>query len=354
MGQAEEWQDLTNAEIRKLDKDEKTLRTEIVKRRKIKYGKAGNSKLTAMEDAILSSQARKMSELYEGTKNLSWYEKRRKGWKLDDRPPPHIPEGRKKDYHDQARDKNKARSIEIEEHWQRLQSSKNRIEDGERWVNAIGMVNSSLEDLRGLGRETELDKMAWNFWKEEPTSLRCKGGQGHKNRDAETTDEEIRKTRLKKTIQVEDRLADMPPKTGRNIIDSEDSFMFEKTKKNILNHEDTGRKNVEDCEDVVKVKDPNSSQVRKMTSEMHKHTVRERKDAARLTKSEMHYHERSPAGRGKIVKHKRGTPSKLEVKKLRQIFENDIHYRQGGTRSCYHSPVWDLIRGLQDWARRIV
>ena len=64
---------------RKLDKDEKAVRAEIVKRRKIKYGKAGNSKLTAMEDALLSSQARKMSELSEVTKNLRSYEKRRNG-----------------------------------------------------------------------------------------------------------------------------------------------------------------------------------------------------------------------------------------------------------------------------------
>ena len=59
LGQAEEWQDLTNAEQRKLDKDEKAVRAEIIQRRKIKYGKAGNSKLTAMEDAILSSQEEK-------------------------------------------------------------------------------------------------------------------------------------------------------------------------------------------------------------------------------------------------------------------------------------------------------
>ena len=98
---------------------------------------------------------------------------------------------------------------------------------------------------------------------------------------------------------MEDRLADMPPKTGRNIVDSKDSFMFEKTKKNVFNHEDTGRKNVEICEDVVQVKDPYASQVRKMKSEMHKHTFMERKDAARLTKSEMLYHERSPGGGGK-------------------------------------------------------
>ena len=120
--------------------------------------------------------------------------------------------------------------------------------------------------------------------------------QGHKNRDADITEEDIRKTRLKKTIQVEDRLADMPPKTGRNIVDNEDSFMFEKTKKNIFNHEDTGRKNVEVCKDFVQVKDPYASQVRKMKSEMHKHMFKERKDPARLTKSEMLYHERSPGG----------------------------------------------------------
>ena len=82
-------------------------------------------------------------------------------------------------------------------------------------------------------------------------------------------------------------LANMPPKTGRIIVDKENSFMFEKTKKKVFNHEDTGRKNAEDCEDVVQVKDLLASQVRKMKSEMHMHTFKERKDAARLTKSEM-------------------------------------------------------------------
>ena len=120
LGQAEQWQDLTNAEQRKLDKYKKAVRAEIVKRRKLKYGKAGNSKLTAMEDAILSSQARKVSELFELTKNLICYERRRKGRKLDNRPSPNNPEGRKKDHQGQARDKYKARSMEIEENWQRL------------------------------------------------------------------------------------------------------------------------------------------------------------------------------------------------------------------------------------------
>ena len=82
---------------------------------------------------------------------------------MDNRPSPHIPEGRKKDHQDKARDKNKARSMEIEENWQRLLYSKKRIEDGERWLNATGLENSSLEDLRGLARETELDKMSDSY-----------------------------------------------------------------------------------------------------------------------------------------------------------------------------------------------
>ena len=64
-----------------------------------------------------------------------------------------------------------------------------------------------------------------------------------------------------------------------------------------------------------------------MKSEIHKHRFKERKDAARMTKCEMCYHERSPGGRGKIVKPKRGTPSKLEIRK---IFETDASLPAGG------------------------
>ena len=189
MGQAEEWQDLTNAEQRKLDKDEKAVRAEIIQRRKIKYGKAGNSKLTAMEDAILSSQSRKLSELFEVKKNLRFYERKLEGRKMENRPSKNNPEGKKKDHQSQARNICKAGSMEIEENWKRLLVSKKEFEDGERWVNATGLENSSLEDLRGLARETELDKVAWNFWKEEPASLRCKGGEGQENTDAEIEEE---------------------------------------------------------------------------------------------------------------------------------------------------------------------
>ena len=81
LGQAGEWQDLTTAEARKLERDEKKLKSEIVKRKKSKYGKAGNSKLSPLEEAIISSQTRKMSELAEVKQNLSRKEAGKKGWK---------------------------------------------------------------------------------------------------------------------------------------------------------------------------------------------------------------------------------------------------------------------------------
>ena len=81
LGQAGEWQDLTTAEARRLERDEKKLKSEIVKRKKSKYGKAGNSKLSPLEEAIISSQTRKMSELAEVKQNLSRKEAGKKGWK---------------------------------------------------------------------------------------------------------------------------------------------------------------------------------------------------------------------------------------------------------------------------------
>ena len=142
LGQAGEWQDLTSTEARRLERDEKSLKSEIIKRKKSKYGKAGNSKLSPLEEAILSSQTRKKSELAEVKQNLGRKEAGKKGWKKETNPNRNIPEGRKK----------------IEEHWLKLASSLRSIETLEKWVNAQWMENSSLEQQRGMAKGMEIDR----------------------------------------------------------------------------------------------------------------------------------------------------------------------------------------------------
>ena len=57
------------------------------------------------------------------------------------------------------------------------------------------------------------------------------------------------------------------------------------------------------------------------------------------------------------MKPKRVTPSKLEVRKLRKMFEIDASLQTRGDTELHHSPVWDLIhliQGVQYWTWRIV
>ena len=51
------WKELSTAEKRMLEKDGKTRREEIEKKKRRKYGKAGRCKLTAMEEAIMAGLA---------------------------------------------------------------------------------------------------------------------------------------------------------------------------------------------------------------------------------------------------------------------------------------------------------
>ena len=77
------WKELSAAEKRKLEKDGKTRREEIEKKKRRKYGKAGRCKLTEMEEAIMAGLARRLNEIAEIEKNLNLHKKRPKGWKVD-------------------------------------------------------------------------------------------------------------------------------------------------------------------------------------------------------------------------------------------------------------------------------
>ena len=214
----EEWQELTSMETRKLERDVKKLKSEIMKRKKSKYGRAGNSKLSLLEEAVIISQTRRKSELAEVRKNLGRKEAGRKGWKMENIPNGNIPEGRK----------------EIEEQWTKLASNMRKIETLERWVDAQWMGQSSLEQQRGMAKRVELDgrdeveysksegmlrekegkteemqKTAWSFWKEnEATRRRKKIDDGEENIHTNA--------RIEKTIQVEREVENVPLENFRN------------------------------------------------------------------------------------------------------------------------------------------
>ena len=73
-----------------------------------------------MEEAIISSQTRKLSELAEVKQNLSRKEARRKGWKQKNRPSRNVPKGKKENQLKPGRDKDRDTSCEVEEHWLKL------------------------------------------------------------------------------------------------------------------------------------------------------------------------------------------------------------------------------------------
>ena len=77
------WKELATTEQRKLEKDGKTRRVEIEKIKRRKYGKAGKSKLTALEEVIMAGLARRMKEIAEIEKNMHLQKTRPKGWKVD-------------------------------------------------------------------------------------------------------------------------------------------------------------------------------------------------------------------------------------------------------------------------------
>ena len=78
----EKWQELASGETRRLEREEKKLRMEMLKRRKEKFGKIGGKKLTVIEEVILRNQTKKLSEMSEIEQNVGREQSRRQGNKL--------------------------------------------------------------------------------------------------------------------------------------------------------------------------------------------------------------------------------------------------------------------------------
>ena len=65
--------------------------------------------------------------------------------------------------------------------------------------------------IKKEGNKEEVTSLAWRFWKEAPTSSRCRDTEHTYAK--KTQEEDIKPARNKKTIQVECGVADMPTKT---------------------------------------------------------------------------------------------------------------------------------------------
>ena len=319
MAVKEDWQGLDSKSTRRLEKEERQIRLEIMRRKKTKYGKAGNSKLTRIEESILIRETRRKSELEEVRQNINMMTGIKHRKKTEKGQEPKIPEGRKivpegrKETVNPLK-KSEQEEQELERQWYRLRTCLQYIETHEPRISANRLENSSLVEqevmLHGLGQ------------------MDGEGGVRTKvSTNADWSQENIKKTsRRQMTSQVEDYKAQEPPDSVEN-----DEEM---RKKNTA--EDTGRQKPSDRivdvdfeEDTVTCRrlddqDENTPVLVKnlLTTKFGKigemrHVIL-RKDSA--AKSEMRCQERSP-GRGRVMK-KRGTPSKTsKVRNLKKFFE---------------------------------
>ena len=83
LGNLVNWKNLEQREKKKIEAEEKELRKEVIRRKKMKFGKAGKWKLSWLKETLLTNQTRKRMELQEAKKNIQENFKN------------NIPEGRK-------------------------------------------------------------------------------------------------------------------------------------------------------------------------------------------------------------------------------------------------------------------
>ena len=120
-----DWDELTGAEMRKLQRDGRERKAKLIRNRKKKFGKAGKSKLSTMEEAIMDKDLANKIELAEIEKNLKRHTEKMmrlehprdvpKGWKgkMDG----NIPRGWK------SREKDNIRVENTERVWKRLKEN---------------------------------------------------------------------------------------------------------------------------------------------------------------------------------------------------------------------------------------
>ena len=371
------WKELDGKHTRRLEREENKTKSELIQIKRKKFGKAGNKKITSMEEAIISSNTRKLMELEEIKINLLQKPAMPEGWKIENDGKELF--GRKVE--------RKIVEIGAAEHWQILATRWEYLDKNEHWLSASWLENSSLEEKRCIlnageeGLEMENDnestdmhclervdkksggtvyKLAGLFQREGKevrrmdsglfqrdgkedrgmdsgrfgdTELQGQGGEGEIQvqggvhsvlRDAEYFEKQEKKKTT--TSRGEDFDLAEEPQTDRKI--------------NILCKEDIGDRpasgsvefrRFEDTHAKKQVTSRNSGFAlsRKMI-EMHSPRMTSR--ARGLTLSEMHCQDRSPGGGGKISKFKRGTQGGTSrVKSIRKLFENASQTTTEGT-----------------------
>ena len=126
---------------RRLEKEEKKLKSELVRRKTLKFGKAGNSKLTRIEEMLITRNTRKLMEVEEVKLNLSLNQVTQ------------IPNGMKIEYGWKIQEGGKTmKKFDSEEagHWEAMAMNMRIIEENQKWLEAEWLEISGLEEKGSL------------------------------------------------------------------------------------------------------------------------------------------------------------------------------------------------------------
>ena len=349
----EGWKDLDGKTARKIEREEKKMKTDLMKIKSLRFGKAGNSKLTRLEEMIVSGNTRKLLEMEEIRLNLEKYSEIPKGWKKGN--------GWK------ISGKNTPEQEESD-HWKSLARNMRIIDKQEKWLEPGWLEASSLEEQRTFlygGTERQKEKTSQASLRLSDMDMKedakiggkkvhqlagifqREGNEMQELRKGATDLDTCTRLRLNTTDHKDARIRCIGEmKTFENIedkktsreedIDKAEAPRIDRKMLNfsLLNNEDNGRKpatrDVIDNLEATKtsthttntVKDLNSEDnLQGKISEMHLPSLPSlTTQARRLTNSEMRCLERSPGG-GRVIKTKLGTPRNQQVSAIRKLFE---------------------------------
>ena len=148
------WREMSQAEERIFQKDGKYLREEIRSGKKKKFGKAGNMKLTELEETILKRQMMRKREIQEIEKNLKIHRNKQEGRKLqedgnmkDSPTPENGPKGWKVETQELRRKRCKDDNIWA---WSILEESIETLRMEEDTLSSNRMENLSQADQRKI------------------------------------------------------------------------------------------------------------------------------------------------------------------------------------------------------------
>ena len=172
---SEMWERRTVQEGKRIEKEEKKTRLEMVERKKKNYGKAGNKKLNAEEEGKIRNETMRKRELAEIKQNL-WRAYRENGKEtLAPTRPKKVPEGRKKEekLHHQSypsvadsfstkRDDKIRAENQLGDQWDLLEVCVKYIEENEDWLttNRLERSYQQEEKKKMWEKEERLDRMA--------------------------------------------------------------------------------------------------------------------------------------------------------------------------------------------------